>query len=57
MLGQRLAPGVEHGGDAEFRPQMCRILGKLLQGLRRHLEQEIVERALVDPNQGIERVR
>jgi hypothetical protein len=56
MLGQGLAPGMEHGGDAEFGPLVFGVTGELLQGLSRGLEQQGVERPLVDPNEGIERM-
>lgn len=39
MLGQGLAPGVEHRGDPDFGSEMFRIAGKLLQGLGGGLEQ------------------
>ena len=54
MLGQGLAPGVEHRRDADFSAQMLGIAGKLLQGLGGSLEQQVVEAPLVHADQGIE---
>lgn len=56
MLGQRLAPGMEHGGNAQFGPQVLRATGKFLEGLGGGLAQEVVERPLVAPDEGIERM-
>jgi hypothetical protein len=54
MLGQRLAPSMKHGGDAKFSPQVVGITSELLQGLSGSLEQQVVERPLVDPKERIE---
>jgi hypothetical protein len=56
MCGQRLPPGVQHGGDAHLGPQVYGSTGKRLQGLRCRLEQQIVECPLVDADEGIELV-
>ncbi len=57
MLGEGLAPGVEHGGDTEFSTQVVRVTGKLLEGLSGSLEQEVIEHAWVDTQERIEERR
>jgi hypothetical protein len=47
---------MEHRREAELRSQVLRVTGKLLQGLGRSLEPEIVECPLVDPDEGIEQM-
>jgi hypothetical protein len=47
MMGQRRAPGVQHGGDADPGPQMLRIGCDRQRGLGRNLEQQIVDDRLV----------
>jgi hypothetical protein len=47
MVGQRRAPGVEHGGEADARPQMLRVGGDGGQRLGCGLEQQIVDDGLV----------
>ena len=54
MLGQGLAPGMENCRNAEFGAQMFGVLGKFSQGLGGGVKQQVVEGALVDPNEGIE---
>jgi hypothetical protein len=47
MMGQRRAPGVEHGGEADARAQMLRVGGDGGQCLGCGLEQQIVDDGLV----------
>jgi hypothetical protein len=47
MMGQRRAPGVEHGGEADARAQMLRVGGDGGQRLGCGLEQQIVDDGLV----------
>ena len=46
-MGQRRAPGVEDGGEADARAQMLRIGGDGGQRLGRGPEQEVVDCGLV----------
>jgi hypothetical protein len=46
-MGQRRAPGVEHGGEADARAQMLRVGGDGGQRLGCGLEQQIVDDGLV----------
>ena len=43
MMGHGRAPGVQHQGCADARPQMFGIRGNRAQGLGGALEQEVVE--------------
>ena len=47
MVGQRRAPGVQHGGQADARAQMLRVGGDGGQRLRGAPEQEVVDGGLV----------
>ena len=47
MVGERRAPGVEHGGEADARAQMLRVGGDGGQGLGGGPEQEVVDGGLV----------
>ena len=47
MVGQRRAPGTEHGGDADARSQMVRIGGDGQHGLRGRAEQQVVDHRLI----------
>ena len=47
MMGQRRAPGVQHGGEADARAQMLRVGGDGGQRLRGGPEQEVVDGGLV----------
>src|SRR5271166_6549085 len=47
MVGQRRAPGVEHGGEADARAQMLRVGGDRGQRLRGGPEQQVVDSGLV----------
>jgi hypothetical protein len=47
MVCHGRAPGVEHGGDADARPEMFGIGGNGQHRLGTRLEQEIVDHALV----------
>ncbi|MGY4286903.1 hypothetical protein ACVWXO_006123 [Bradyrhizobium sp. LM2.7] len=47
VMGERRAPGVQHGGDADAGAEVLRIGGDRQQGLGRDLEQEIVDHRLV----------
>ena len=47
MVGQRRAPGVEHGGEADARAQMLRIGGDGSQRLGGGPEQQVVDGGLV----------
>ena len=44
MMGERRAPGVQHGGDADAGAEMLGIGGDRQHGLGRGLEQEVVDR-------------
>ena len=55
MVQQRLAPGVQHGGDAQLGLEA--VPAKLQQGLAGGAEQQGVEGALVLLDQRVERVR
>ena len=52
MLRQRLAPGMEHRRDAKLGSQVLGVAGQLPQGPGHGLEQQSVERPLVDPHAG-----
>jgi hypothetical protein len=47
MMGERRAPGVQHGGEADARAEMLRVGGDGDQRLGRRPEQEVVEGGLV----------
>ena len=47
MVGQRRAPGVQHGGEADARAQMLRVGGDRGQRLGGGPEQEVVDGGLV----------
>src|SRR5213592_446787 len=47
MMGERRAPGVEHGGDADAGAEVLGIGRDGERGLGRRLEQEIVDHGLV----------
>ena len=47
MVGQRRAPGVQHGGEADARAQMLRVGGEGGQRLGGGPEQEVVDGGLV----------
>ena len=55
MVGQRRAPGVEHGGEADARAQMLRVGGDRGQRLGGGPEQEVVDGALVLERDGADR--
>ena len=57
MVGQRRAPGVEHGGEADARAQMLRVGGDGGQRLRGGPEQEVVDGGLVLERDGADRGR
>jgi hypothetical protein len=52
MVRHRRPPGVEHGGDADARAEVARVGGDGQHGLRRGLEQQIVDRRLVGERNG-----
>ena len=47
MVGQRRAPAVQHGGDADACTEMARVGGDGQHGLRRRAEQQVVDNSLV----------
>ena len=47
MVGQRRAPGVKYGGQADARAEMLRVGGDGGQRLRGGSEQEVVDGRLV----------
>ena len=47
VVGQRRAPGVQHGGEADARAEMLRVGGDRGEGLRGGPEQEVVDGGLV----------
>ena len=47
VVGQRRAPGVEHGRDADAGAEVARVGGDRQHGLRRRPEQQVVDRGLV----------
>ena len=57
MVGQRRAPGVQHGGEADARAQMLRVGGDGGQRLRCGPEQEVVDGRLVLERDGADRGR
>ena len=57
MVGQRRAPGVEHGGEADARAQMLRVGGDGGQRLGGGPEQEVVDGGLVLERDGADRSR
>ena len=57
MVGQRRAPGVQHGGEADARAQMLRVGGDRGQRLRGGPEQEVVDGGLVLERDGADRRR
>ena len=57
MMGQRRAPGVEHGGEADARAQMLRVGGDGGQRLGCGLEQQIVDDGLVLERDRADRIR
>ena len=57
MVGQRRAPGVQYGGQADARAQMLRVGGDRGQRLRGGPEQEVVDGRLVLERDGADRGR
>ena len=57
MVGQRRAPGVQHGGQADARAQMLRVGGDGGQRLGGGPEQEVVDGRLVLERDGADRGR
>ena len=57
MVGQRGAPGVQYGGQADARAQMLRVGGDRGQRLRGGPEQEVVDGRLVLERDGADRGR
>ena len=57
MMGQRRAPGVEDGGEADARAQMLRVGGDRDEGLGGDPEQEVVDGGLVLERDGDDRSR
>ena len=57
MMIEVLAPGVQHGGNADLRAQMLRVGGDCRQRLGGGLEQEAVDLRLVLERDGAERRR
>ena len=57
VVGERRAPGVEHGGEADAGAQMLRIGGDGGQRLGGGLEQEVVDGRLVLERDGADRGR
>ena len=57
MVGQRRAPGVQHGGEADARAQMLRVGGDRDQRLGGGPEQEVVDGCLVLERDGADRRR
>ena len=57
MVGQRRAPGVQHGGQADARAEMLRVGGDGGQRLRGGPEQEVVDGRLVLERDGADRGR
>ena len=57
MMGQRRAPGVEDGGEADARAQMLRVGGDRDEGLGGDPEQEVVDGGLVLERDGADRSR
>ena len=43
MVREGLAPGVEHGGDAELGPEVLRVASEGLQGFGGCVEEQTVE--------------
>ena len=52
MVGQRRAPGVQHGGEADARAQMLRVAGDGDERLGGGPEQEVVDGGLVVERDG-----
>ena len=57
MVGERRAPGVQHGGEADARAQMLRVGGDRGQRLGGGPEQEVVDGGLVLERDGADRRR
>ncbi len=57
MMGERRAPGVQHGGEADVRAQMLRVGGDGGQRLGGGPEQEVVDGRLVLERDGADRSR
>ena len=57
MVGQRRAPGVQDGGEADAPAQMLRIIGDGGECLRGGPEQEVVDGGLVVAGDGADRSR
>ena len=57
MVGERRAPGVQHGGEADARAEMLRVGGDRGQRLRGGPEQEVVDGSLVLERDGADRGR
>jgi hypothetical protein len=54
MEQEVLAPGVEHGGDAEFCTEMFLVASDRLEGLGGGGEEAVVDEALVAEGEGVE---
>jgi hypothetical protein len=57
VLGESLPPGVQDGGDAELGTEVLGISGELLQGSSGGAEEQVIEPARVDADQGAQGVR
>ena len=57
MVGQRQAPGVQHGGQSDPGAEVLRVGGDGDERLGRRLEQQIVDDGLVLPRDGGDRRR
>ena len=57
MVGERRAPGVQHGGEADARAQMLRVGGEGGQRLGGGREQEVVDGGLILERDGADRGR
>ena len=57
MVGERRAPGVQYGGQADARAEMLRVGGDRGQRLRSGSEQEVVDGRLVLERDGADRGR
>ena len=57
MVGERRAPGVQHGSEADARAEMLRVGGDGDQRLSGGPEQEVVDGGLVVERDGADRSR
>jgi hypothetical protein len=57
VVDERLRPGVQDRGDADFGPEVFRIAGEGGEGVTHGAKQQIVESAGVGANERVERVR